>query len=105
VRWLCVLSGLLLSSTVATAQMVRNDAIGNDPAKERLCALRAKSTFGTSKTEPFEIDLSWVREFGRRYHADATFIVIGDSLIQCWLSEGLDGSSPSLTVVKRAGGI
>lgn len=93
-RWRCLLSGLLLSSIAVTAQMVRNDSIGNDPAKERLCAQRAKSILGTSKTEPFEIDLNWVREFGRRYHPDATFIVIGDSLVQCWLSEGTGRFEP-----------
>jgi hypothetical protein len=84
----------MLFSKIATGQMVRNDSIGNDPAKERLCTLRAKSIQGTSKTVPFEIDSGYVAR-SRATHPDTTFIAI-------------DGMSPSWSnavLVKAPGGM
>jgi len=79
--WGCV----FLFSTTVNAQMKRSDAIGNDPAKEQLCASRAKA-----KTLPFEIDSRYVaRE--RLLHPDATFIAIdgiSPQLVECYLREG-----------------
>lgn len=91
-RWLLVLSCLFLSSTATTAQIVRNEVIGNDPAKERLCASRA-----TGKTVPFEIDSRYVaRE--RSLHSDATFIAIdgmSPQLVECYLREGTGRYEPA----------
>lgn len=55
-RWLILVGSLLLSSTMASAQMVRSDTIGNDPAKEKLCASRVES----KDIVPFDIDARYV---------------------------------------------
>lgn len=91
VRWLFIASSLLLFSGNATAQMVRNDAIGNDPAKERLCASRANG-----KTVPFEIDSLYVAR-ARSLHPDAIFIAIdgvSPQLVECYLREGTGRYEP-----------
>ena len=54
--------GLLLFSCLAQAEMIRNDAIGNDPEKEKLCASRAKG-----KPVPFEIDSRYLKS-ARSFH-------------------------------------
>lgn len=91
VRWLLVGVSLLLFSGTTTAQMVRNDAIRNDPAKERLCASRANG-----KTVPFEIDAGYVAR-ARSLHPDATFIAIdgmSPQLVECYLREGTGRYEP-----------
>ncbi len=91
VCWLFAAVILLLFSGNATAQMVRNDAIDNDPAKERLCASRANS-----KTVPFEIDARYVAR-ARSVHRDATFIAIdgmSPQLVECYLREGTGRYEP-----------
>lgn len=55
-RWLILVGSLLLSSTMASAQMVRSDTIGNDPAKEKLCVSRVES----KDIVPFDIDARYV---------------------------------------------
>ena len=57
----------------ATAQMVRSGAIGNDPAKERLCIQR--SAKGARPT-PFEIDAGYLAD-ARKEHPDVTFFAYG----------------------------
>jgi hypothetical protein len=64
--------------------MVSNSAIQNDPAKEQLCAERAKVT-----PVPFEIDQTYVADT-RAHHPDTTFIAkdgINPELIECRLRE------------------
>jgi hypothetical protein len=91
-RWLRFFCGLLLLAGTATAQMVRNDTIGNDPAKERLCEQRAKG-----KTVPFEIDSRYVAR-AREFNPDATFIAIdgmSPQLVECYLREGTGRYEPA----------
>jgi len=92
-----VTSFLCLSPTLAMAQMVRSDTIGNDPSKVRLCAARAKSTFPNDKTVLFEIDSGYVaRE--RSFHPDATFIALdgpSPELVECYLREGTGRYEPA----------
>jgi hypothetical protein len=73
-RNLLVFAGSLLfasiaTSAVANSQMVPNSAIQNDPAKEALCAKRAR----VKTAVPFVIDQSYVNGI-RTAHPDATFI-------------------------------
>jgi hypothetical protein len=92
VRVLYVAVVLIVFAGTATAQMMRNDAIGNDPAKERLCASRAKS-----QTVPFEIDSRYVTS-ERSSHPDATFIAIdgmSPQLVECYLREGTGRYEPA----------
>jgi len=92
VRVLYVAVVLIVFAGSATAQMTRNDAIGNDPAKERLCASRAKS-----QTVPFEIDSRYVTS-ERSSHPDATFIAIdgmSPQLVECYLREGTGRYEPA----------
>lgn len=75
---------LLLASVVAKGQMVSNSTIQNDPAKESLCAKRAKVN-----PVPFLIDQSYVASV-RALHPDTTFIAEDGSipeLIECRVSE------------------
>ena len=88
---LIVISSLIFTFGVANAAVVSSDSIGNDTAKEKLCASRAKG-----KAVPFEIDSRYV-ESARSMHQDATFIAIdGDSpqLIECHLREGTGRFEP-----------
>jgi len=90
-RWLFVVSCLLLSASPADAEMVLNDSIGNDPGKEKLCASRAGG-----KTVPFEIDSRYVKS-ARSFHPDATFIAIdgmSPQLVECYLREGTGRFEP-----------
>lgn len=90
-RLLLTVSCLLFSTGLAKAQMVLNDSIGNDPAKEKLCASRAKG-----KTVPFEIDSRYVAS-ARSFHPDATFIAIdgpSPQLVECYLREGTGRFEP-----------
>lgn len=90
-RLLLIVICLLFSADLARAQMVLNDSIGNDPAKEKLCASRAKG-----KTVPFEIDSRHVA-FARSFHPDATFIAIDGAspqLVECYLREGTGRFEP-----------
>jgi len=83
---------LLLSPGLAGAQMVRNDSIGNDPDKEKLCASRAKGA-----PVPFEIDSRYVAR-ARSTHPDATFIAIdgiSPQLVECYLREGTGRYEPA----------
>lgn len=91
-RLLLVISGLLLSIGLARAEMVRNDTIGNDPAKEKLCASRAKG-----KPVPFEIDSRYV-ERARSFNPDVTFIAIdglSPQLVECYLRQGTGKYEPA----------
>jgi hypothetical protein len=91
-RCLIIAAVVLLSPSIAKAQMVRNEAIGNDPTKELLCASRAGG-----KTVPFEIDSSYVAR-ARSSHPDITFIAIdgiSPQLIECYLREGTGRYEPA----------
>ena len=91
-RFLLFVSGLVLFSCIAEAEMIRNDAIGNDPAKERLCASRSNG-----KTVPFEIDSKYV-ERARSFNPDATFIAvdgISPQLVECYLRQGTGKFEPA----------
>jgi hypothetical protein len=71
--------------------MVLNTSIGNEPAKENLCALRAKV-----KPVPFLIDARYVAR-ARSLHPDATFIAtdgMSPQLIECYLREGTGKFEP-----------
>ena len=88
-RWLMIASLSFCLAGIATGQMVKSDVIGNDPAKEQLCALRAKATRGTAKTVPFEVDSGYVARM-RALNPDVTFIAIdgmSPQLVECFLSE------------------
>ncbi|HVN17258.1 MAG TPA: hypothetical protein VMU05_00745 [Dongiaceae bacterium] len=71
----------------ATAQMVRSDAIGNDPAKERLCIQRSANG---ARPTPFEIDAGYLAR-ARKKHPDVTFFAYGRGggafLVECELRE------------------
>jgi len=72
--------------------MVRNDSIGSDPAKEQLCASRAKGA-----PVPFEIDSRYVVR-ARSTHPDVTFVAIGGispQLVECYLREGTGRYEPA----------
>lgn len=91
-RFPLFLLALVFFSCAAEAEMVRNDAIGNDPAKEKLCATRAKG-----KTVPFEIDLKYV-ERARSFNPDATFVAVdgrSPQLVECYLREGTGKFEPA----------
>ena len=91
-RVLPVVFGLTLFSCLASAEMVRNDAIGNDPAKEKLCASRTKG-----KTVPFEIDSRYV-ERARSFNPDVTFVAtdgISPELVECHLLQGTGKYEPA----------
>jgi hypothetical protein len=77
-------SSMVFASTIANGQMVPNSAIQNDPAKEALCAKRAKV-----RPVPFLIDQSYVN-ITRAAHPDTTFIAedgILPELIECRASD------------------
>ena len=91
-RLLLIVSSLLLFTGIARAEMVRNDTIGNDPDKEKLCASRAKG-----KPVPFEIDSRYV-ESARSFNPDATFIAIdgmSPQLVECYLRQGTGKFEPA----------
>ena len=91
-RVLPVVFGLIIFSCLAKAEMVRNDAIGNDPAKEKLCASRTKG-----KTVPFEIDSRYV-ERARSFNPDVTFVAtdgISPQLVECYLRQGTGRYEPA----------
>jgi len=76
-RLLLIVSCLLFSTGLARAQMVLNDSIGNDPAKEKLCASRARG-----KTYLLKSTLATLQLRGRS--------------IQTQLLLQIDGASPQL---------
>ncbi len=91
-RWLPLGFGLLFFSCLAQAEMIRNDAIGNDPQKEKLCASRANG-----KTVPFEIDSRYLKS-ARSFNPDATFIAIdgiSPQLVECHLRKGTGKYEPA----------
>jgi hypothetical protein len=95
-RWLLVLGGLLSFSSLARAEMIPSSSIGNDPAKEKLCATRANSTL-SGKAIPFEIDSRYVAS-ARSHHPDITFIAvdgISPQLVECYLREGTGRYEPA----------
>jgi hypothetical protein len=67
------------------AQMVGGDAIGNDPAKERLCIQRSANG---ARPTPFEIDAGYLAR-ARKEHPDATFFAYGRgggaTIVECEL--------------------
>ncbi len=93
---LVFICSLLLISGIANAEMVLNNAIGNDPDKEKLCANRAMKTM-PGKIVPFEIDSDYV-DSSRKYHKDATFIAIDNGsspqLVECFLRDGTGRFEP-----------
>jgi hypothetical protein len=86
IRELLVFAGsMIFASMVANGQMVSNSAVQNDPAKEALCAKRAK----VKKLVPFLIDQNYVNST-RATHPDITFIAedgIIPELIECHVSD------------------
>jgi hypothetical protein len=86
IRGFLVFAGsMVFASMVANGQMVSNDTIQNDPAKEALCVKRAK----VKKPVPFLIDQNYVK-WTRAVHPDATFIAedgIIPELIECRASD------------------
>jgi hypothetical protein len=83
---LVVAGSIVLTSMIAMGQMVSNGTIQNDPAKETLCAQRAR----VKKPVPFLIDQNYVN-MSRAAHPDATFIAedgILPELIECRVNEG-----------------
>ena len=91
---LCVIS----VPTIGKCQMVPGDSIGNDPAKEKLCAARVN--LGKVKTVPFEIDLDYVK-LVRAHAPDATFIAVEGTvvhvvqLVECELRQGTGRYEPA----------
>jgi hypothetical protein len=85
IRGLFVFAGLMVfASMVANGQMVSNSAIQNDPAKEALCAKRAKV-----KPVSFLIDQNYVNRT-RAAHPDTAFIAkdgIIPELLECRVNE------------------
>jgi hypothetical protein len=74
----------MIASGIANGQMVSNSAIQNDPAKEALCAKRAKVN-----PVPFLIDQNYVNG-ARAAHPDTTFIAEDGTipeLIECRVNE------------------
>src|ERR1700692_661208 len=94
-RWLLTFGGLFLFSSFARAEMTLSSSIGNDPAKETLCASRANSTI-PGKMVPFEIDSRYVAS-ARARHPDVTLIAIdgiSPQLVECYLREGTGRYEP-----------
>ncbi len=85
IRGLLVFAGtMVFASMIGNGQMVSNSAIQNDPAKESLCAKRAKV-----KPVPFLIDQNYVN-ITRAAHPDTTFIAedgLIPELIECRVNE------------------
>jgi hypothetical protein len=88
--WLVCACCIWLSVDLVQAQMVRNDSIGNDAAKEKLCASRVRAKGISGEIVPFEIDSRYVAS-SRSLNPDATFIAIDGSspqLAECFLAWG-----------------
>src|SRR5277367_1730733 len=87
-----------LSVNIAKAQMVRNDAIGNDPALEKLCIERAIAKRGKAGIDgplrfvPFEIDSKTVAN-SRRWAPETTWIALQDDLYGFLVSCSNTGAS------------
>ncbi len=86
IRGLLVFTGsLVFASMAANGQMVSSSAIQNDPAKEALCAKRAR----VKKPVPFLIDQDYVNRI-RAAHPDVTFIAedgVLPELFECRVNE------------------
>lgn len=93
---LMTMNGLLLFSTATMAGMVRNDAIGNDPDKEKLCVSRLKMH---GQVVPFEIDSDYVVR-ARSLNPDTTFIAVDDGnagqLVECYVNSGTGMYQPNV---------
>ena len=104
-RWLLSICGLWLSVGPAVGQMVLNNAIRNDPARERLCIARALQG-KKGKAVPFEIELQRVTS-ARSVYPDATFVAIEYSittqLVECTVNAGTGVYGP-LTWSPAGGG-
>ncbi len=90
------LSTLAFGVGSARAEMVSSGNIGNDPAKERLCASRAHRTI-PGRAVPFQIDAHYV-ELARAQHPDVTFVAIdgiSPQLVECYLREGTGRYEPA----------
>lgn len=83
---------MFLLAPVAHSQMIRNDAIGNDPEREKLCIARSHARL----TEPFEMDTRYLSA-SRRDNPGATFIVADGYLVECEVSDGTGKFGPSVT--------
>jgi hypothetical protein len=104
-RWLFSICGLWLSVGPALGQMVLNNAIGNDPARERLCIARALAG-NKGKSVPFEIDLQRVTS-ARSVYPDVTFVAIEYSistqLIECTVNAGTGVYGPLVSLPEGGG--
>jgi hypothetical protein len=84
-RGLLVVAGLAVSASLfANAQLVANSAIQNDPAREALCAKRARV-----KPVPFLIDQDYVNR-ARAAHPETTFIAEDGAipeLVECRVNQ------------------
>ncbi len=85
IRGLAVVAGSMgFAVVIASGQMVANNAIQNDPAKEALCATRAKV-----RPVPFLIDQNYVNSV-RTAHPEATFVAedgVIPVLVECRVNE------------------
>jgi len=78
--------------------MVPSDTIGNDPARESLCAERARATLPKGRSVPFLLDARYLAS-ARSFHTDVTLIVIDDGmspqLVECYQREGTGRYEPA----------
>jgi hypothetical protein len=93
-----IISFLLFTFGYSNAEMVLNSEIGNDPAKEKLCASRVKSG---GKMYPFMIDSDFVARV-RAVYPDVTFISMRGQLYQCQLIEGTGKYGPGLSMPENS---
>jgi len=83
---------LFFFANITKAEMLRNDSIGNDPGKEKICAARTKE-----KTVPFEIDSRYI-ERARAINPDVTFVATdagSPQLVECYLRQGTGKYEPA----------
>jgi hypothetical protein len=76
-----------ISSSHARAEMIRNDSIGNDPAREKQCASLIK--WPHTRSVPFEIDSTYLAR-SRSANREVTFIALENAdtvqLVQCYVN-------------------
>lgn len=84
---------ILFCPAILQAEMLRSDAIENDPEREKICAARAKV-----KTVPFQIERKYV-EAARAIKPESTFIAVdgvSPQLIECTVNGGSGKFGPSV---------
>jgi|SRR6516162_8336021 hypothetical protein len=82
-RDLTIVLFVLTSSIATAAEMITNDALGNDPEREKLCIERTNM----GKPLPFEIDKDYVKR-SRAHDGDPVWIVVPNGgphgmLVEC----------------------